>query len=109
MVETDIFGNPVKQPEIEVKRDHEGKYAPIDHDPQQEVKKWLLAGFSITVSICYRKFHTHDLRRIVSRLRRQGMDIDSRYYEGKPRYKIYFLKPNYPPPLKTSTKARSHE
>lgn len=74
-------------------RTHDGKFAPVQHDPQKEVQRHLESGLSITVSQCYKLYHTHDLRKIISRLRLdKGMNIDGVMYRDKySNYKIYSL------------------
>jgi hypothetical protein len=61
--------------------------------PQEQVKKHLESGRSITVSQCYKMFYTHDLRKIISRLKQSGMAIEGTMYRDKfNTYKIYKLK-----------------
>lgn len=79
-------------PETEAPRLHDGKFAPVKKDPQQLVKLHLEAGLSITVSICYKLYFTHDLRKIITRLKRSGMNIEGKMYRDKMNsYKVYKL------------------
>lgn len=52
--------------------------------PMYEVLFSLLAGERLTVQKAFRLFHTTELRKIVSRLRRKGYDIraDRKYKES---------------------------
>lgn len=78
--------------EPEQPRLHDGKFAPVKKDPQAAVKRHLESGLSITVSICYRLYFTHDLRKIITRLKRSGMNIEGKMYRDKVNsYKIYKL------------------
>lgn len=81
-----LFGSlDINQP-----RDHEGKFSPIKKsDPQEQVKQHFLTGATLTVQQCLRLYRTTELRRIVSRLRKQGMNIGGEMYKGE--YKIYKL------------------
>lgn len=46
--------------------------------PLQQVLAYFLSGGRLTVQKAFRLFHTTELRKIVSRLRRKGYDIQSR-------------------------------
>ena len=59
---------------------------------QQQVLNLLKAGRTITVGECYHLFRTHDLRRIISRLKKEGHQIHGEYEtspDGKETYKRY--------------------
>jgi hypothetical protein len=59
---------------------------------QHRVLALLESGRSITVGECYYLYHTHDLRRIISRLRTAGYPITDEYEtspDGKETYKRY--------------------
>lgn len=64
---------------------------------QHEILFALLAGERLTVQKAFRLFHTTELRKIVSRLRRRGYDIRSerKYRETEDNrrvtYNEYFL------------------
>ena len=45
--------------------------------PKSDVLAYLLKGGKLTVQRAFRLFHTTELRKIVSRLRREGHDIRS--------------------------------
>lgn len=79
--------------ETEPHRDHSGKFTPVKRDPQAAVKRHLEAGLEITVSLCYKLYFTHDLRKIITRLKRSGMNIEGKMYRDKVNsYKIYRFK-----------------
>jgi|WetSurMetagenome_2_1015567.scaffolds.fasta_scaffold1212198_2 hypothetical protein len=65
----------------------------MSHNPELQVKRHLLNGGKISCLTCYRKYHTFDLRRIISRLRKEdGLNIANRWVKGKNnRYKEYWL------------------
>lgn len=78
-------------PEMPQKREYNGTFAPnCDKEPQKRVKEHLLRGMSITVRQCWKLYGTSECRRIVSRLKKQGMDIGGDWY-GKREYFIYKL------------------
>lgn len=83
-------------PDTPVKRDFEGKFAPkCDGEPQTNVKRHLEAGLGITVQTCLKLYRTTELRRIISRLRKAGMNITDTWHKdekGRNEYKIYRLK-----------------
>lgn len=59
--------------------------------PQEEIKKALLNGEKLTVQMAFRRFHTTELRRCISRLiHEQGMNIKSIPVKGET-YNEYFL------------------
>lgn len=87
--QTNLFGLPdyIAQP-----RNHEGKFSPrCDGEPQKNVKKHLESGLSITVQQCLKLYRTTELRRIISRLRKQGMVIEATWF-GNREYYVYKLK-----------------
>ena len=49
----------------------------MKHDPQTKILTYLVVGGRLTVRKAERLFHTTELRRIVSRLRRKGYTISS--------------------------------
>lgn len=61
------------------------------HDPQKSVAAYLKEGKSLTVLECWVLFKTTELRRIVSRLKREGMAIVAAWEYGpnKAKYKRY--------------------
>lgn len=90
MNQPDLFGlnSIINKPRL-----HDGKFAPVKKYPQQSVKRHLESGLEITVSICYRLHFTHDLRKIITRLKRSGMNIEGKMYRDKMNcYKVYKLK-----------------
>lgn len=92
MEQQTLFGLPdyIAQPP----RNHDGTFAPkCDGKPQEQVKRHLQAGLKITVQQCLRLYHTTELRRIVSRLRKNGMNIISDPFieNGRVKYHIYYL------------------
>ena len=63
-------------------------------DKQKFVLSHLKAGRSITVKECYFLYHTFDLRRIISRLKQEGHDIEGKFEtspDGSETYKRYHL------------------
>ena len=58
--------------------------------PQSEVLEYLKSGYSLTVLSCWQIFHTTELRRIVSRLKKEGHKITGTMQElnGR-RFKSY--------------------
>lgn len=92
MQQQTLFNLPTHIPQP--KRDHDGKFTfKCDGKPQDKVRNHLLSGLSITVQQCIRLTHSTELRRIISRLRKSGMNIKDRWYEvnGKKEYKVYYL------------------
>lgn len=59
----------------------------------QIILKSFIEGQELSVVSALRQFHTIELRKIVSDLRRDGVPIGDRWETtpGKKRYKIYFL------------------
>jgi hypothetical protein len=57
---------------------------------QKEVLKHFKAGGSLTVLECLRLYHTTELRRIVSRLKKTGLNIIGKPVSGET-FKQYFL------------------
>lgn len=49
----------------------------MKHNPQTKILAYLVVGGRLTVRKAERLFHTTELRRIVSRLRRKGYTISS--------------------------------
>ena len=49
------------------------------HDPQRQIAAYFRKGGRLTVKRAWYMFGTTELRRIVSRLRKGGMDIVSRW------------------------------
>lgn len=81
--------NLFNYPEPSQRRDHEGKFSPrCDGEPQKNVKRHLEAGLSITVQQCLKLYHTTELRRIISRLRKRGMNIEASWF-GNREYYVY--------------------
>lgn len=66
-------------------------------NPQKEILSYLLAGGRLTVQKAWRMFHTTELRRIVSRLKRKGHPIvdEWKYSEAqggeKVKFKEYYM------------------
>ena len=59
---------------------------------QGQVLNHFLRGRSLTVVSCRENFHSTELRRIVSRLRKRGYDIaDHWQLENGDRFKTYFI------------------
>lgn len=74
-------------------RTHDGKFSHEPLECQRLILQHLLSGLSLTVSQAHRLFFTHDLRKVISRLRKthaisDRWETDSR---GR-RYKAYFIK-----------------
>jgi hypothetical protein len=70
----------------------EGGY--MSAQKQRQVLALLKAGRSITVGECYYLFHTHDLRRIISRIKTAGYPIIDEYEtspDGKEKYKRFWM------------------
>jgi hypothetical protein len=64
----------------------------MKQEKQGRVLEHLQVGRSITVGECYHLYRTHDLRRIISRLRGEGHVIVSEYEtspDGTETYKRY--------------------
>lgn len=66
------------------------------HEPQAHIREYLAKGGTLTVQQAFRKFHTTELRKVVTRLRRKGDCIMDRWTssssEGRTsRYKIYYM------------------
>lgn len=64
--------------------------------PLYQVLFALMAGEKLTVQKAFRLFHTTELRKIVSRLRRKGYDIKDRILSAETdgrisRFKEYFM------------------
>jgi hypothetical protein len=60
------------------------------NNPQSQVLEHLKSGRPITVGICYQLYHTHDCRRIISRLKKEGHLIGGEMLEyGGDRFKQY--------------------
>lgn len=92
MTITNLFG--LKEIINQPKREYDGTFAPnCDHEPQANVKRHLEAGLSITVLQCIKLYGSTELRRIICRLRKSGMNIgDTWYYEnGRKKYKVFKL------------------
>lgn len=90
MNQPDLFGlnSIINKPRL-----HDGTFAPLKKDPQQLVKIHLQAGLSISVLDCLKLYHTTELRRIISRLRRTMTITDIWYIENAvKKYKLYRLK-----------------
>jgi hypothetical protein len=47
----------------------------MSDNPQAQIAAWFLAGNSLTVVSCRELFHTTELRRVVSRLKKCGYNI----------------------------------
>lgn len=59
---------------------------------QEGIKKCFEMGGKLTVQAAFSRFHTTELRRIVSRLRKAGYNIADEWVEaGGVRYKQYFI------------------
>jgi hypothetical protein len=60
-------------------------------NPQTSVKQHLKNGGTLTVLECWSLYHTTELRRIISRLKREGMQIVASWEQGpeKAKYKRY--------------------
>lgn len=91
MEQQTLFGLPdyIAQP-----RHHDGTYAPkCDGAPQANVKRHLEAGLKITVLQCIKLYGSTELRRIINRLKKRGMNILSEPYieNGRVKYHIYSL------------------
>lgn len=73
------------------KRKHDGTFDfKCDHDPQKNVKRHLESGMSITVQQCLKLYHSTELRRIISRLRKSGMNIGGYWFSNR-EYFVYKL------------------
>jgi ACT domain-containing protein len=66
----------------------------IDFPTAEEKQRAILMAFQngahLTVQICFRMYHTTELRKVVTRLRRQGYNIVGEKLDGK-NYKTYWL------------------
>lgn len=51
----------------------------MSHDPEARIRAYIESGGRLTVQGAIRKFNTTELRRIVSRLRRKGVDVHTRW------------------------------
>ena len=59
---------------------------------QEGIKKCFEMGGRLTVQAAFYRFHTTELRRIISRLRKAGMKIIDEWKEANGvRFKEYFL------------------
>jgi len=92
LTNTNLFGltDIINQP----KRSHDGKFAPkCDGEPQHKIKECLLSGMSLTVKDCLKLTHSTEMRRIISRLRKSGMNISDKWCQDSQghKYKSYFL------------------
>lgn len=67
------------------------------HTPQTQILSFLMNGGMLTVTRAQRLFHTTELRRIVSRLRKKGYPICAERQSGMTkdgraiRYKEYYI------------------
>jgi hypothetical protein len=63
----------------------------IVNNPQKSVAEHLKNGNSLTVMECWQLYHTTELRRIISRLKREGMQITGAWEKGpqNAKYKRY--------------------
>lgn len=91
MQQQTLFGLPdyIAKP-----RTHDGKFTPkCDGEPQQKIKECLLLGMSLTVKDCLKLTHSTEMRRIISRLRKSGMNIGDKWCHDSygHKYKSYFL------------------
>lgn len=90
MEQQTLFGLPdyIAQP----RRDHLGRFTDGPYKCEKSVRNHLLSGLSITVKECWILYKTSELRVIIARLRKEGMKILDRWFEGNGvRYKIYWL------------------
>jgi hypothetical protein len=60
---------------------------------QAAIKAHLLKGKTLTVLQAIKQYHTTELRKVICRLKNQGVDIVGEWHEenGKRKYKIYRL------------------
>lgn len=69
----------------------------IDFPTSEEKQRAILLAFQngqqLTNQMCYRLYHTTELRKVVCRLRDKGFDIRSERREGNT-YKHYYLATN---------------
>lgn len=67
------------------------------HEPQLQIRNYLMQGGTLTVQQAFRRFHTTELRKVVTRLRRKGDTIISRWTDSvssdgrRSRYKVYCM------------------
>ena len=67
------------------------------NEPQSRIREYLAQGGTLTVQQAFRMFHTTELRKVVTRLKRKGDCIMGRWTssstdEGRTsRYKIYYM------------------
>ncbi|WP_317319160.1 helix-turn-helix domain-containing protein [Alistipes communis] len=67
------------------------------NEPQRHIRDYLMQGGTLTVQQAFRRFHTTELRKVVTRLRRKGDTIVSRWTDGqsidgrRSRYKVYYM------------------
>jgi hypothetical protein len=66
----------------------------IDFPTAEEKQRAILMAFQngmrLTVQMCFRLFHTTELRKVVTRLRRMGHNIVSEKLNGE-NYKTYWM------------------
>lgn len=75
---------------------------------QNLILDYFMRGHSLTVVSCRERFHTTELRRVVSRLRKRGYDVIGRWKtENGYRFKRYFIpvKPEYDPDERRADRA----
>lgn len=66
------------------------------HEPQSRIREYLASGGTLTVQQAFRMFHTTELRKVITRLRRKGDCIIDRWTnsdcDGRTsRYKVYYM------------------
>jgi hypothetical protein len=67
-----------------------------DHRPQQKILAAMLAGCSFTVKEAWQYAGTTEMRRVVSRLKKQGYDIKTRRLPGETFIHYYIAKNQKP-------------
>lgn len=67
-------------------------------EPQACIRDYLAKGGTLTVQQAFRMFHTTELRKVITRLKRQGYRIMDRWTssyndaDGRTsRYKVYYM------------------
>lgn len=66
------------------------------NNPQVQIQDYLARGGTLTVQQAFRMFHTTELRKIMTRLKRKGYIILDRWTDSekdgrKSRYKVYYM------------------
>ena len=97
MEQFNLFGQPelISEPK---KRNHAGCGCFRDMTESEQKQAAIQAHFergkSLTVLQALKQYHTTELRKIVCRLKKKGLDIISDWHQenGKNKYKIYKLK-----------------